>query len=110
MKFWNSKLWGAALLLLLLLFTVGCAVNMFDRIKLVGGDGEIKSGCDAEGVCTDIVKGADASAGFLAFIVTLLDGIPGVELGSPAAVTNTNAPADVLYVHPAPAPAPVPTE
>ncbi len=97
------KNFGSIFLVIMLLFTVGCAVNMFDRIKLVGGAAEIKSGCDSEGVCKDVVKGADASEGFLAFIITLLDGIPGVELGPKAAVTTPAAPGDVLYVHPTPA-------
>ncbi len=96
------KNFGFIFLVFMLLLPLGCAVNMFDRVKLVGGAAEIKSGCDAEGVCKDVVKGADASAGFLAFVITLLDGIPGVELNSAEVVTSTNAPADVLYVHPTP--------
>ena len=106
------KGFGSIFLVLMLLSTVSCAVNAFDRIKMVGGAAEIKSGCDEDGNnCTDVVKGADASAVFLAFIVTLLDGIPGVKLDSAAAVTGTNAaPGNVLYVHPAPAPEALPVE
>ena len=67
-------------------------------MQFVAGNSEIKSDCDTEGHCKNVMKGASVSSGFLGFITNLVDGIPGVELGK----GSSTPPAGTvpLYVHP----------
>jgi len=80
---------------LILGFTLGCAWSITrDGLKVAIGNTEIRSDCDQNNVCKDVVSGGEISVPFAAVAsdvvkagVRLADAVPGVELGNPDELT-----------------------
>lgn len=90
------KTWA---LIVIVIVSLGCAVNTFG-VKVAIGGAEIRDGCDAQNVCEDVTSSEPIGTDLLNFVLRILDAIPGVELNSGSVNADRTAdPAAPVEIH-----------